>query len=328
MNKPLWKKRFLVLAGVILVGIALIGIFVPVLPTTPLLLLAAACFMNSSDRLYEWLVTHRWFGPYIRNYREHKAITLQAKVSALILLWATMGFTAFSVIDLLSIRILLLLIAVGVTVHISSLKTLTREMLLPALDDCYCSNTRQKRPHPKIFKLFGKEITMSKCRIRLIYWLVLAVVSVGGGILLDLVLQTGALPLWARLIGLAGMIAAHFPLKRTGKLLSRLGDAEKWGCTTRLVTHDIYRCVRHPHHVSVGIFMTSLGLLIGHPWSFLIISISQWAWVFGFLILVEEKELEMKFGEEYKNYRHRVPMLIPKLSCAIRILSTPIESSK
>ncbi|MGM0374012.1 MAG: methyltransferase family protein [Chloroflexota bacterium] len=105
-----------------------------------------------------------------------------------------------------------------------------------------------------------------------------------------------------------------------------MGDTEEWGCTTKLVTTDIYRCVRHPHHVAIGFFMTSLGLLIGHTWSFLIITLSQWAWIFGFLFLVEEKELMEKFGEEYKAYRRRVPMLIPNLKCAIRTLSQPIET--
>jgi protein-S-isoprenylcysteine O-methyltransferase Ste14 len=105
-----------------------------------------------------------------------------------------------------------------------------------------------------------------------------------------------------------------------------MGDTEKWGCTTRLVTTDIYRCVRHPHHVAIGLFMTFLGLLIGHTWSFLIISLSQWAWIFGFLFLVEEKELEEKFGEEYRAYRRQVPMLIPNIKCAFRILSKPMHT--
>lgn len=95
-------------------------------------------------------------------------------------------------------------------------------------------------------------------------WLLLAVTSVSAGIVTDLVLRTGSFPLFVRLLGLLGMGLAHFPLKRTGKLLSRMGEPEEWGCTTRLVTTDIYRCVRHPHYVGVGVFMTSLGLLIGH----------------------------------------------------------------
>jgi protein-S-isoprenylcysteine O-methyltransferase Ste14 len=166
---------------------------------------------------------------------------------------------------------------------------------------------------------------MSKCRIRLILWLLLAGTAVGGGIVTDLILRTEAFPILVRFLGLVGMLLAHFPLKRTGRLLRLLGEPEEWGCTSRLVTTDIYRCVRHPHHLGVGIFMTSLGLLIGHPWSFLLITISQWAWIMGFLFLVEEKELAEKFGEQYKAYRQQVSMFFPNPLCILRILSKPIE---
>ena len=166
---------------------------------------------------------------------------------------------------------------------------------------------------------------MSICRKRLLIWLLLAGISIAAGILTDLVLKTNSFPAPVRLLGVIGMLLAHFPLKRTGRLLNLLGEPIEWGCTSRLVTTDIYRCVRHPHHLGVGIFMTSLGLLIGHLWSFLIISISQWVWVIAFLFLVEEKELIEKFGEEYKAYRQNVPMLFPKPICVFRVFSKSIE---
>ena len=169
---------------------------------------------------------------------------------------------------------------------------------------------------------------MSKCRVRLILWLVLAGVSVCGGVVTDVVLRTDAFPLWVRLLGLGGMLLAHFPLKRTGRLLRHMGGAEEWGCTTQLVTTDIYQCVRHPHHVGVGVFMTCLGLLIGHEWSFLFITLTQWAWVMGFLYLVEERELVAKFGEEYKAYRRRVPMLLANPKCVVRVLREPLDVSE
>ena len=123
------RKWLLVSAGLFLVGIAVVGIVVPLLPTTPFLLLAAACFVRSSDRLYKWLITHRWLGPYIRNYREHRAISMRAKIVTLTLLWGTIGYTALGVLSSWVLRFLLLLVAVGVTVHVLSMKTLTREML-------------------------------------------------------------------------------------------------------------------------------------------------------------------------------------------------------
>jgi len=130
MNKLPWKKWLLVLAGISSLGLGLIGIVVPLLPTTPFLLLAAFCFARSSDRLHRWLINHRLFGSYIRNYQEHRAITKQVKISALILLWGTIGYAVVAVLDHWYLRILLLMIAIGVTVHILMLKTLTEEMVL------------------------------------------------------------------------------------------------------------------------------------------------------------------------------------------------------
>lgn len=166
---------------------------------------------------------------------------------------------------------------------------------------------------------------MSICLIRLIVWLLLAGTSISVGIITDLALGTESFPILIRFLGIAGMLLAHFPLKRTGRLLRLLGEPKEWGYTSRLITIDIYQCVRHPHHLGVGIFMTSLGLFIGHPWSFLLITISQWLWIIPFLFLVEEKELIIKFGREYEVYRQQVPVLFPNLLCIFRVLSKPIE---
>lgn len=124
-----FKKRLLIFIGVFSVGLATAGIFLPLLPTTPFLLLAAACFIRSSDRLYQWLITHKWLGSYIKNYREHKAITKRTKVVTILFLWCTLGFSAICVVSAISIRFLLLLIGVGVTLHLLKMKTLTPEML-------------------------------------------------------------------------------------------------------------------------------------------------------------------------------------------------------
>jgi len=130
MRDSIWRKWLLITAGLLSVGLGVLGIFLPILPTTPFLLLAAACFIRSSKGLYRWLINHKWFGPYIRNYREFKAVTLRAKIVTLILLWGTIGYSAFGVLHSWLLRGLLLTIAVGVTIHILSLKTLTEEMIL------------------------------------------------------------------------------------------------------------------------------------------------------------------------------------------------------
>lgn len=79
MKRTLLGRVALMLAGGLALAIGVVGVFVPLLPTTPFLLLAAACFFRSSDRLYSWLVNHKWLGSYIRNYREHRAMTRRAK---------------------------------------------------------------------------------------------------------------------------------------------------------------------------------------------------------------------------------------------------------
>ncbi len=136
MDRMSLRKIALVTAGALCVGLAVVGIFVPVLPTTPFLLLAAACFIRSSDRLYNWLIHHKWFGNYIRYYREYRAVTLKSKIIALVMLWGVIGFTAFGVIDKWWIRGLLGEIAVGVTLHLLHLRTLTPEMLKSSQKHC------------------------------------------------------------------------------------------------------------------------------------------------------------------------------------------------
>lgn len=129
MTRTTLRKGVLAAIGIISVGLGTIGVFLPLLPTTPFLLLAAACFIRSSDRLYNWLIHHRWFGRYIRNYREHRAITLSAKIVTLTLLWCAIGYSVVFVAGTWWLRALLAAIAIGVTTHILILKTLTREML-------------------------------------------------------------------------------------------------------------------------------------------------------------------------------------------------------
>ena len=76
--------RWLLLAtGLVFVGLAVLGAVLPVLPTVPFLLVAAACFARSSARFYHWLLSNRVFGPLIRDWRETRTISLRAKVSAI-----------------------------------------------------------------------------------------------------------------------------------------------------------------------------------------------------------------------------------------------------
>ena len=115
------------LLGALALLLGLVGIVVPLLPTSPFLLLAAALWVRSSPRLYAWLLAHRRLGPYIRNFRENRAIPLRAKVLSVALLWATLLYCTFAVVDRWWAQFLLLAVAVGVTWHILSFATLREE---------------------------------------------------------------------------------------------------------------------------------------------------------------------------------------------------------
>ena len=114
----------MVIAGTICLILGIIGVFVPLLPTTPFLLLSAAAYFRSSERLYNWLINHKYLGVYILNFREYKAIPLRAKIISTSLLWGTIGYCIVFMVLSIWIKILLGCIAVGVTWHILSFKTL------------------------------------------------------------------------------------------------------------------------------------------------------------------------------------------------------------
>jgi uncharacterized membrane protein YbaN (DUF454 family) len=113
-----------IIAGSISLALGIIGIFLPLLPTTPFLLLTAACYARGSSRLHNWFLNNKLFGKYIRNYREGKGIPARSKVLALALLWLTIGFSIFYVIPILIMKIILLTIAILVSLYIISLPTL------------------------------------------------------------------------------------------------------------------------------------------------------------------------------------------------------------
>lgn len=119
-------KRLFTVIGTLSFCLGILGVFVPLLPTTPLLLLAAACYARGSDRLHGWLINHRWFGAYIRDYRAGNGIPLRAKVTAIPLIWATIGMTASYAVSQAWLRILLVTIAAGITVYLLSIPTLEK----------------------------------------------------------------------------------------------------------------------------------------------------------------------------------------------------------
>jgi len=116
--------RFLLIGfGTLCVALGVVGIFVPILPTTPFLLLAAFCFARSSQTFLNWLLTNRWFGAYIKNYREGRGIPRREKVLTIIALWLTIGFSTLHAVSVWWGKLLLIVVAIGVTVHLLRIRT-------------------------------------------------------------------------------------------------------------------------------------------------------------------------------------------------------------
>jgi uncharacterized protein len=122
------KRRLFVIAGTIVLGIGIVGIIVPVLPTTPFLLLTAICYMRGSQRLYNALLCNRFIGSYVRNYLEGRGMSLKVKIWTLSLLWVSIVCTAVLATDSLTIRIILAVVLVGVTIHILLVKTIKKDI--------------------------------------------------------------------------------------------------------------------------------------------------------------------------------------------------------
>ena len=116
-------RIILISAGAVFTALGFIGIFVPLLPTTPFLLLAAACYARSSQKFYFWLLNNRLCGKYIKGYITHKGLPFGIKLFSIILLWtAIVSSILFFILNPL-LEILMLLIAIGVSIHILSIKT-------------------------------------------------------------------------------------------------------------------------------------------------------------------------------------------------------------
>ncbi len=118
------KNSILIILGTLFVILGTLGIFLPLLPTTPFLLLAATCYLKSSNKLYCWLLNHRLLGKYISNYIRHRAITIKTKFVTITFLWLTIGYSILFVISSPLVKLILLIIAIGVSLHLLFLKTL------------------------------------------------------------------------------------------------------------------------------------------------------------------------------------------------------------
>ena len=119
------KKYILLACGWLLVALGTVGAFIPVLPTTPFLLLAAVCFSSTSPRAYRFLQGSPFFGSYIRHYQTGQGVALGAKVQAIALLWAMLALGAL-VMQKTWAYIVFPIIGAGVTCHLVMIKTAPR----------------------------------------------------------------------------------------------------------------------------------------------------------------------------------------------------------
>lgn len=122
MKDAILNKIF-VGSGSFFLVLGIIGIFIPILPTTPFLLLATACYARGSKRFYNWLINNKWFGEYIKNYRERRGIPSSVKIISITFLWITIGFSTIIIVSNFLIQIILISIAIAVTIHILTIKT-------------------------------------------------------------------------------------------------------------------------------------------------------------------------------------------------------------
>ena len=117
------RKAALIFTGTVCVALGVLGMFLPLLPTTVFLLMAAYCYSRSSERFHTWLLNNRLCGKYIRNYKSGEGISVRQKVSTISILWVSIGFSIWIISAGFWITLLLIAIALAVTVHLLWIKT-------------------------------------------------------------------------------------------------------------------------------------------------------------------------------------------------------------
>ncbi|MBE0646810.1 MAG: YbaN family protein [Bacteroidales bacterium] len=125
-NSGIVKNRVLrvliLVSGWILVGMGAIGVILPLIPTTPFLLLAALCFYKSSTRFYNWLYANRVFGKYLLDYKKKKGIPVKVKIGTLLFMWTSL-FISVYLVPILWLRFILIAIGTAVTIHLLLIRT-------------------------------------------------------------------------------------------------------------------------------------------------------------------------------------------------------------
>jgi uncharacterized membrane protein YbaN (DUF454 family) len=118
------KRAIYLIIGTVALALGAMGLFLPVLPTTPFVILASACYLRSSKRMHSWILQSKLFGETIENYQAGRGLKRDTKIRALVLMWATISISAFFFVDQLIFQGSMFLVASGVTIYILRLPTL------------------------------------------------------------------------------------------------------------------------------------------------------------------------------------------------------------
>ena len=116
------KKKLYIAFGVLAVALAIIGVFIPGLPTVPFLLVALFCFERSSKKYHDMIMNNKYFGPVLQDYYSGKGLTLSVKIKAILFLSCGMIFSIYKIQNLHA-RIALAIVWLGVAIHLILLKT-------------------------------------------------------------------------------------------------------------------------------------------------------------------------------------------------------------
>jgi uncharacterized membrane protein YbaN (DUF454 family) len=123
INKTTIIRYAYLISGFLMVAIGIIGIFLPILPTTIFLILASACFVKSSPKVNDWLRNNKFLSPYLKNYQDKTGLSIQMKIFTISFLWLSISLSAFYLTNEFYIKVILFVIAVGVSIHLIMVKT-------------------------------------------------------------------------------------------------------------------------------------------------------------------------------------------------------------
>ena len=119
------KRTLFTVLGCLFLALGAIGVFIPIMPTTPFILLSAACFSAGNSKVATWLRNNRFFGPYLENFKTKQGVSLSLKVISILFVWLGLGISML-IVRIWWVCIILGAVGIGVTIHLLMIKTKRR----------------------------------------------------------------------------------------------------------------------------------------------------------------------------------------------------------